>query len=73
LLTSSGVSTGFYSINVIAKNQAYAIFILIAASGNLYATSLKQMMLVGISLSLLLAFSVIIIGIFDLFPATTTE
>ena len=71
-LTSSGVVTGFYLANVIAKPSFAAIFILIAATLYLYATSLKQMMLIGnIVIALLLAFSVIIVGIFDLFPATT--
>jgi len=72
-LTSSGVVTGFYLANVIAKPSFAAIFILIAATLYLYATSLKQMMLIGnIVIALLLAFSVIIVGIFDLFPTTTT-
>jgi len=71
-LTSSGVVTGFYLANVIAKPSFAAIFILIAATLHLYATSLKQMMLIGnIVIALLLAFSVIIIGVFDLFPVTT--
>ena len=51
-----------------------SIFILIAATLYFYATSLKQMMLIGnIIVALLLSFSVIIIGVFDLFPATNAE
>ncbi|MCL6462280.1 MAG: geranylgeranylglycerol-phosphate geranylgeranyltransferase [Flavobacterium micromati] len=73
-LTSSGVVIGFYLSNVIEKPGFAAIFILIAATLYLYATSLKQMMLIGnIVVALLLSFSVIIVGIFDLFPATTSE
>ena len=72
-LTSGGVVTGFYLANVISKPSFAAIFILIAATLYLYATSLKQMMLIGnIVIALLLAISVIIVGVFDLFPATTT-
>ena len=70
-LTATGVAIGFYLSNVIAKPGFASIFILIAATLYLYATSLKQMMLVGnIIVALLLSFSVIIIGIFDLYPAT---
>ena len=68
-LTATGVSIGFYLSNVIAKPGFATIFILIAATLYLYATSLKQMMLIGnIMVALLLSFSVVIIGIFDLFP-----
>ena len=70
-LTATGVAIGFYLSNVIAKPGFASIFILIAATLYLYATSLKQMMLVGnIIVALLLSFSVILIGIFDLYPAT---
>ena len=72
-LTSSGVALGFYLANVIAKPSFAAIFIIIAATLYLYATSLKQMLLIGnFVIALLLACSVIIVGVFDLFPATTT-
>ncbi|MGO4905112.1 geranylgeranylglycerol-phosphate geranylgeranyltransferase [Flavobacterium sp. W20_MBD1_R3] len=71
ILTTLGVAIGFYLSNVIAKPSFASIFILIAATLYLYSTSLKQMMLIGtISIALLLSFSVVIIGIFDLYPAT---
>ena len=61
-LTATGVSIGFYLSNVIAKPGFATIFILIAATLYLYATSLKQMMLIGnIMVALLLSFSVVII------------
>ncbi len=70
-LTATGVAIAFYLSNVIAKPGFASIFILIAATLYLYATSLKQIMLIGnIIVALLLSFSVIIIGIFDLYPAT---
>ncbi|RBN51289.1 prenyltransferase [Flavobacterium psychrolimnae] len=70
-LTVTGVAIGFYISNVIVKPGFASIFILVAATLYLYATSLKQMMLIGnIIVALLLSFSVIIIGIFDLYPAT---
>lgn len=66
-----GVGIGFYLSNVIAKPGFASIFIMIAATLYLYATSLKQMILIGnIIVALLLSFSVIIIGVFDLFPVT---
>ncbi|MES2852068.1 geranylgeranylglycerol-phosphate geranylgeranyltransferase [Flavobacterium sp. 11] len=68
-LTVTGVAIGFYLSNVIVKPGFASIFILIAATLYLYATSLKQMMIIGnVIVALLLSFSVIIIGIFDLFP-----
>lgn len=73
-VTVLGVGTGFYLSNVIAKPGFAAIFIIISATLYLYATSLKQMLLVGnIVVALLLAFSVIIIGIFDLLPVINPE
>lgn len=70
-LTVTGVSIGFYLSNVIDKPGFASLFILIAATLYLYATSLKQMILIGnIIVALLLSLSVIIIGIFDLYPAT---
>lgn len=70
-LNSIGVGIGFYLSNVIQKPSFAAIFILVAATLYFYATSLKQMILIGNTVvALLLSLSVIIIGIFDLFPAT---
>jgi 4-hydroxybenzoate polyprenyltransferase len=68
-LNITGVAIGFYLSNVILKPGFAVIFILIAATLYIYATSLKQMLLLGnIVVALLLSFSVIIIGIFDLYP-----
>jgi 4-hydroxybenzoate polyprenyltransferase len=66
-----GVGIGFYLSNVILRPSFASLFILIAATLYFYATSLKQMLIIGnIVVALLLAFSVLIIGIFDIFPAT---
>lgn len=71
VLNCIGVGIGFYLSNVIQKPGFASVFILIAATLYFYATSLKQMMLIGnVIVALLLAFSVIIIGVFDLYPAT---
>jgi 4-hydroxybenzoate polyprenyltransferase len=70
-LTAAGVGIGFYLSNVIMKPSFATLFILIASLLYIYATSLKQMLLVGnVIVAFLLSFSVIIIGIFDLYPAT---
>lgn len=72
--TVIGVAMGFYLSNVINKPSFASIFIVIAATLYFYATSLKQSLLVGnFIVALLLSFSVIIIGIFDLFPITNEE
>ena len=71
IVTVAGVLIGFYLSNMIQKPGFASLFILIAAALYLYASSLKQMMLIGnIIVALLLSFSVLIIGFFDLYPAT---
>src|SRR6478736_2802085 len=73
-VTVVGVAIGFYLSNVIEKPGFASIFIVISATLYLYATSLKQMLLIGnFVVALLLAFSVIIIGVFDLLPAINPE
>jgi len=69
--TFVGVSIGFYLSNVIQRPNFAILFILIAATLYLYATSLKQSLLIGNTIiSLLLSLSILIIGLFDLLPAT---
>ncbi|MSP84911.1 MAG: prenyltransferase [Flavobacteriaceae bacterium] len=72
--TFIGVVIGFYLSNVIERPNFAIIFILIASTLYLYATSFKQSLLIGnIIISLLLSASVLIIGLFDLLPATYDE
>jgi 4-hydroxybenzoate polyprenyltransferase len=72
--TVIGVAIGFYLSNVINKPSFASLFIVIAATLYFYATSLKQSLLIGnIIVAMLLSFSVIIIGIFDLYPVTNEE
>jgi len=71
ILNITGVGIGYYLASVIHKPSFSGAFIIISATLYMYATSLKQMLLIGnIVVALLLSFSVIIIGIFDLLPAT---
>ena len=70
-LNITGVAIGFYLSNVILRPSFAVVFILIAALLYLYATNLKQTPLLGnLVVAALLALSVLIIGIFDLDPAT---
>ncbi len=69
-----GVLGGFYLSNVIEKPGFALLFIILSGTLYLYASSLKQSLLIGnIIVALLTAISVIIIGIFDLYPVITPE
>ncbi len=73
-LNVTGVAIGFYLSNAIGKLGFASLFILIAATLYFYATSLKQMLLIGnIIVALLLSFSVLIIGVFNLYPIVNIE
>ena len=70
ILNITGVGIGYYLANVIQKPSFAGAFIIISATLYMYASSLKQILLVGnIIVALLLSFSVLIIGLFDLLPA----
>lgn len=72
--TVIGVALGFYLSNVIGKPSFASLFIIIAATLYFYATSLKQSLLIGnFIVALLLSVSVLIVGIFDLYPVTFEE
>jgi 4-hydroxybenzoate polyprenyltransferase len=74
VLNVIGVGIGFYLSNFIGKPMFSALFILISATLYLYASSLKQSLLIGnFIVALLLSVSVIIIGVFDLYPILTIE
>ncbi|TPG37620.1 geranylgeranylglycerol-phosphate geranylgeranyltransferase [Flavobacterium pectinovorum] len=73
-LNITGVAIGFYLSNVILRPGFATIFILIASMLYFYSTTLKQIMILGnFVVALTLALSVIIIGVFDIFPATNSE
>ncbi len=73
-LTLSGVCIGYYLSNVIQRPMFLIIFILIASLLYFYATTLKQIALVGnIIVAIILSFSVLIINFFDIFPATADD
>lgn len=69
-----GVGIGFYLSNVIDKPSFAILFVAIAATLYLYASSFKKYLLIGnILIAILLSLSVLIVGIFDLFPMITVE
>jgi 4-hydroxybenzoate polyprenyltransferase len=70
-LTISGVLCGFILANSVEKSNFAVIFVLIATLLYFYASTLKQIAVAGnVIVATLLAFSVIIIGIFDIVPNT---
>lgn len=74
VFTVLGVCAGFYLSNSIGRNSFAALFILVSAFLYLYATYLKGVLLVGnLIVSALVAFSILIVGIFDLVPAIETS
>lgn len=69
-----GVGGGFYLSNVIEKPGFALLFIIISGTLYLYASSMKQSLLVGnLIVAILTAVSVIIIGLFDLLPMINPE
>src|SRR5690606_17250454 len=69
-----GVGLGFYLSHLIGKSGFFALFVIISGLLYLYATYLKQLPLVGnVVVSILVAFSVIVVGLFELLPAITSE
>ena len=70
ILNVIGVLSGFYLANSIGKPGFAALFIIISALLYLYATMIKGILLVGnILISVLVALSILIVGIFDVLPA----
>lgn len=74
ILNVIGVGIGFYLSNLIEKPSFIGIFIVIAGTLYLYASSLKKSLLIGnILIALILGISVLIVGIYDLLPMITPE
>ena len=72
VLNVIGVGIGFYLSHTIGKSPFFTIFVIISATLYVYASFLKQTPLIGnIVISILVAMSILIVGIFDLIPAIT--
>lgn len=73
-LTIVGVGIGFYLSNVIYKPTFASMFILVATLLYMYATSFKQIPVLGnVLVALMLSTSIIIIGLFDILPAIDAD
>jgi 4-hydroxybenzoate polyprenyltransferase len=73
ILNVLGVAVGFYLSNLLGRPGLAAIFIVISALLYIYATHIKAMLLVGnILISLLVAMSLLVMVLFDVFPVINT-
>ena len=73
-LTISGVLLGYYISSAVFKTSFFAVFFMYAALLYMYATSLKQIPVLGnIVVAFVLGLSVMSVGIFDISPMMTLE
>ena len=69
-----GVALGFYIANIVGKNMFATVFVLISVLLYVYATYLKGTILLGnIAISLLVAATILIVGVFELTPIISPE
>ena len=69
-----GVGLGFYVSHLVGKSPFFSIFVVISVLLYVYATYLKRTFLIGnIVISVLVALSIIIVGIFELLPSITPD
>ncbi|MEL6810385.1 MAG: geranylgeranylglycerol-phosphate geranylgeranyltransferase [Bacteroidota bacterium] len=74
VLNVLGVAAGFYLSNLLDKPALTAIFIVISALLYIYATHIKAMLVVGnLLVSVVVAMSLMVIVLFDIFPALDTN
>ncbi len=70
----TGVLIGFYISHLVGKSSFFALFVVISALLYIYASYLKRMILIGnLVVSLLVALSLIIVGIFELLPVIDNQ
>lgn len=69
-----GVLIGFYLSHLVGKSGFFAIFVIISALLYVYASYLKQMVIVGnIVISALVGLSILIVGVFELMPVINDQ
>ena len=74
VLNLIGVGIGFYVSHLVGKSAFFSLFVIISALLYVYASYLKRMFLIGnIIISILVALSLLIVGLFDLLPGITPE
>lgn len=73
ILNVLGVGIGFYLSHLVDRNAFFSLFVIISVLLYVYASYLKQTLLIGnIVISVLVALTLIIVGIFELLPSTTS-
>ena len=69
-----GVLIGFYLSHLVGRSGFFALFVVVSGLLYLYASYLKQIILIGnIVVSVLVALSIIMVGLFELLPAITPQ
>lgn len=69
-----GVGIGYYVSHLVGKDAFFSLFVIISVLLYVYASYLKQTLIIGnVVVSVLVALSLIIVGIFELLPAITTD
>lgn len=69
-----GVGLGFYLSHSVDKSAFFSLFVIISALLYVYATYLKRTLLIGnIIISILVAISLLIVGVFELLPTITLQ
>lgn len=69
-----GIGIGFYLSHLVGKSGLFALFVIISALLYIYASYLKRTLLIGnIVISLLVAMSILIVGLFELLPAINSQ
>ncbi|WP_274475647.1 geranylgeranylglycerol-phosphate geranylgeranyltransferase [Mangrovimonas aestuarii] len=69
-----GVAVGFYLSHLVGRSNFFAIFVIISALLYVYASYLKQTLLVGnIVIAALVALSLIVVGLFELLPVINEQ
>ncbi|PWI31578.1 prenyltransferase [Flavobacteriaceae bacterium LYZ1037] len=69
-----GVAIGFYLSHLVGRSGFFTFFVIISALLYIYASYLKQVLLIGnIVISLLVSLSLIIVGLFELLPVMTVQ
>jgi len=74
VLNIIGVAIGFYLANLVEKSSFSIVFVGISIILYMYATSLKQILIIkNLIISILVAMSLIIVALFDLLPSITPQ
>ena len=74
ILNVFGVGLGYYVSFLVGKSEFFSIFVIISVLLYIYATYLKQTLLIGnIIISILVGLSILIVGVFELIPAITEQ